>query len=231
MSDLCPPDDHADACTDDDIPEAWIAVLRGEISRDEVFPPNASSPDMRLARELFTPLAATTVTHIVARAVDDRLGPAVVLIRPPARQRGLVRFGGAAALLAAALALMMLRSEPGMPSPIEAEVTAAPAMRDVGPARPTKDVRVLAGTGFYLKCAPLRDDLTYTLEVVRAIQTGGETSEQYRLGFRTTTAKGSSQEVHVMADLPRGTYEVTCGVVLADSRFAWFGPPAVIVVK
>lgn len=219
----------------DSVPESWIAVLESRAARDDVFPHTQGSSDLALARELFTPLDGAVRDRIIERALDERLAadegvPLEARAVKRALRRGVWRSGVALAALAAVVMLMWSRPTETLAEVIEGEVTASSAMRGSG-AGPAVVLRVAAGDAFYLRCAA-RDD-GVEVESVRASRTVmGDRFEVQRLGFRVIAATRTGADVHVQADLPRGQWEVTCGVVLSGTqRFVRIGPPARVEIE
>lgn len=204
----------------------WYRALEGEMSVEEVARARRgvdSEAQIAVCSELCRPRDPQAERMLIEHAQ-------AVAGRPATKRtvRRLVLGSGATCLAAAAVVLLMLRgSQPPAPGIIEGDVSVSSAMRHGPRPDSAEGLPVDPGGAFYLRCAAGRGELAFKIEAVRARRSG----EEHRLGFPVATMEGS-QELHVQADLPRGTWEVTCGVVVDRSQqFAWLDPPAAIVIK
>lgn len=224
----------------EDIPEPWLAVGEGRT------PPEAAFPDDPALREQLAPLAAAARSRMVAHAIATLSAPAAaprphasdpaapaeaprpsnVVPLAPRNHRWLRWTAPLAAAAAAALLLVFRPSGPVGAGTAAGEVRVFPALR--GDEAGGAELRVTGGDHFYLQCSS--DD---SLEVVAVRATpAGDPASPRMLGGKPAPPDERGQALHVLADLGRGTWEVTCGARDPKSgQFVWLGPPARLIVE
>lgn len=230
----------------EDIPEPWLAVGEGRTT------PEAAFPDDPALREQLAPLdaaarsrmAAHALATLTAPAAAPRSNPSTELPRPehaapaeaprpskvvplaPRNTRWLRWTAPLAAAAAAALLLVFRPSGPVGDGTGAGEVRVFPALR--GDEGGGAELRVAGGDHFYLQC---RSDDSLEVVAVRATK-AGEPANQRMLGGKPAPQDSRGQALHVLADLGRGTWEVTCGARDPKSgQFVWLGPPARLIVE
>ena len=220
----------------EDIPEPWLAVGEGRTT------PEAAFPDDPALREQLAPLDPAARSRMVAHALATLSAPATPrpeqtapaeLPRPsnvvPLAPRSTRWLRWTAPLAAAAAAVLLLVFRPSGPvgdGTGAGEVRVFPALR--GDEAGGAELRVAGGDHFYLQC---RGDDSLEVVAVRATK-AGEPANPRMLGGKPAPQDERGQALHVLADLGRGTWEVTCGARDTKSgQFMWLGPPARLLVE
>lgn len=230
----------------DDIPEPWLAVGEGRTA------PEAAFPDDPALREQLAPLDPAARSRMAAHALATLSAPAAAPLPTPStelprpaqaapaeaprpgnvvplapRSHRWLRWTAPLAAAAAAVLLIVFRpAGPAGDGTRDGEVRVFPALR--GDEAGGVELRVAGGDHFYLQC---RSDDSLEVVAVRATQ-AGEPANQRMLGGKPAPQDERGQALHVLADLGRGTWEVTCGA--RDTRsgqFVWLGPPARLIVE
>ncbi|WP_434426769.1 hypothetical protein [Nannocystis pusilla] len=230
----------------EDIPESWLAVGQGRTT------PEAAFPDDPALREQLAPLAPAARSRMVAHALATlsapaaapRPNPSIELPRSeqaapadaprpsnvvPLAPRSARWLRWTAPLAAAAAAVLLLALRPSGPvgdGTGAGEVRLFPALR--GDEAGGAELRVAGGDHFYLQC---RSDDSLEVVAVRAVK-AGEPANRRMLGGKPAPQDDRGQALHVLADLGRGTWEVTCGARDTKSgQFVWLDPPARLIVE
>jgi len=211
----------------EDIPEPWLAVGEGRVRPEDAF------PDQPALQAELAPLDPAARTRLVAHAIETltrpteapKLAPVVPLA--PRRDR-LLRWAAPLAAAAAVLLVVFWPSGPGPGGVRDGEVSVFPALRGDEAGGP--ELRVAGGEHFYLRCRSAGDA---ALEVVSVRATRvGEPDPSRMLGAKPAPQHPRGEVLHVLADLGRGTWEVTCGARDTQSgQFVWLGPPARVIVE
>ncbi|WAS90321.1 hypothetical protein [Nannocystis punicea] len=222
------PDDALDEelAAPGDIPEQWLAVGEGRLS------PEAAFPDDPALREQLAPLDPAARSRMVAHAIATLSTPAEaprpdnVVPLAPRRTRWLRWTAPLAAAAAAVLLVVFRPAGPAGDGTGAGEVRVFPALRGDEAGGP--ELRVAGGEHFYLQC---RSDDSLEIVAVRATRVG-EPANQRMLGGKPAPQDERGEVLHVLADLGRGAWEVTCGARQTQSgQFVWLGPPARVLVE
>ncbi|MDC0723301.1 hypothetical protein [Nannocystis bainbridge] len=211
-----------------DIPEPWLAVGEGRVAPEAAFPGDPA------LREQLAPLDPSARARMAAHALATLAAPAAAPATPradnvvplaPRRARWLAW----TAPLVAAAAVLLLVFWPGGPAldgTGAAEVRVFSALR--GDEAGGTELRVAGGEHFYLEC---RGDDSLEIVAVRATKVGAPADPRL-LGGKPAPQADRGETLHVLADLGRGAWDVTCGARhLKSGQFVWLGPPARIHVE
>lgn len=224
----------------EDIPEPWLAVGEGRTTSEAAFPddpalreqlaPLAPAARSRMAAHALATLSAPTPPTELPRparaAPAEAPRPGNVVPLAPRNTRWLRWTAPLAAAAAAVLLVVFRPSGPAGDGTGAGEVRVFPALR--GDEAGGAELRVTGGDHFYLQC---RSDDSLEVVAVRATK-AGEPANPRMLGGKPAPQDGRGQALHVLADLGRGTWEVTCGARNVQSgQFVWLGPPARLIVE
>lgn len=102
-----------------------------------------------------------------------------------------------------------------------AEIHVSSAVRN----EPRTTWRLTAGQPFILHCRVLNTPL----EVV-SVRASRATDPPHTLGFTPIETTPDGAKLHVIADLPRGEWRVTCGIQ-TNGRFEWLAPATTLTVE
>ncbi|MFZ6178677.1 hypothetical protein [Nannocystis pusilla] len=224
----------------EDIPEPWLAVGEGRTTSEAAFPdepalreqlaPLDPAARSRMAAHALATLSAPTPSAELPRpaqaAPAEAPRPGNVVPLAPRNHRWLRWTAPLAAAAAAALLVVFRPSGPTGDGTGAGEVRVFPALR--GDEAGGAELRVAGGDHFYLQC---RSDDSLEVVAVRATR-AGEPANPRMLGGKPAPQDERGQALHVLADLGRGTWEVTCGARNVQSgQFVWLGPPARLIVE
>lgn len=214
-----------------DEPDAWLVIPDSEEALTAALAAHVDPTEVAAARELFAPLApeaqARIVDSVIARYLQST-APAPAEPTPINRTRARTRarwLAGLTAAAAAAVALLIIDGD----APTDASLTGVVNISAVVRGDPA---RTTSGEKFYLDCHSAGREITVV--GVRAVPTApidGDASPRLLGGERVTlTADGAT--LHLRADVPAGTWEVSCEVLeRASGRLMTLGPPAMLVVR
>lgn len=212
------------------LPAAWLDAAEGKVSVDELLADvEATDAQRRAVRELFHPLDPRARDRLAAAAAEKHLGLSEgegKVIPMPSRWRRWL--WAAPAVAAAAVLVMFLRAPGDEMAPFAGDVSLQSAHR-YAPAAPGNTLDVPVGEYFYLDCRA--QDRKVEVFSVRATGRGGNERVQY-LGFSASEVSPRGALLHVLADLPPGRWDVTCGGAEAGTgRFAWFARSVELAVR
>jgi hypothetical protein len=181
---------------------------------------DAGGPHVEDEAEALDPAARA---RIVERTVVEHIAaaPAVAQVIRPRRWWILGPVG-----IAAGLGIVILGGDRG-PDPLaEGEVQAFSAVRNASP-----EIReITAGQPFYLRCkVPGVAVEPVSIHATRAAPAADEAPRT--LGFVVDRVGTDGTELYTHADLPTGTWDLTCGVRDPHGHFQWLRPPIRLSVE
>lgn len=219
-----------------DEPDAWFTAGDSEQALVAALAAHGEPADLVAAREAFATLPRTTQ----AKLLDPVLAGYLQSTTPPSGEptpsihaHRRVRAGWLAGLsvaAAAAAALVIFNAAPPTGETLVGEVHFSAAVRG-DPARIARQ-QLASGDWFYLDCrSPGRSITVAGVRAVPMAPLDGDGTPRLLGGERTSTAADGAT-LHLRADLPPGTWEVSCEVhEAASGRLLTLAPPAVLVVQ
>lgn len=214
--------------------DRWSAVVEGRISVTQALMDEDGEPPSVSLRERFTPLSEHARAELAEQMADTYLRSR----GHPAAGRAAGWVGRAArwiapsALAAAVFLVLWPWSRPVGPT-MTAEVRALAttrAARDVVASGGALHVK--ADEQFLLECRTRDRPFSVQSVLGNRLDEHDAAAPPQLLGAYPLTSEPRLAELQVRADLARGRWAVTCGVVEADSgRYMVLDPPVIIVVE
>lgn len=219
-----------------DEPDAWFAAGDREQALAAALAAHGNPADLTAARELFAPLPPMAQSKILDPVLAGYLqstAPTSAEPGPNIRSRPRARvwwLAGLSVPAAAAAALMIYDAAPQTGETLVGEVHISAAVRG-DPARIARQ-QLASGDRFYLDCRSAgRIIAVVGARAVPMAPIDGDFTPRLLGGERTSTAADGAT-LHLRADLPVGTWEVSCEVhEPASGRLVTLEPPAILVVQ
>lgn len=208
----------------------WLAASDSESALEAALAANVESSQIETARELFSPLAPEDRAKIANRIVTDHLQSAsepIPITAAPRRRWWLASLPLTAAA-AAAVTLLVVDQRMTAGESSDGTVNISAAVR----GSQANSREIAAGASFYLDCHAIDREITVVgAHAVPIAPLDGDTTPRLLGGDRVAvTTDGATY--HLRADLPPGTWEVTCDVhEPASGRLSTLAPAASLVVR